>query len=103
VPTKDELVTFASDAGIDVSASWTKAEIEAAVDAAGYDPLTLEPYGDEPVSEINGDTSGDEVVSTQAQFSTYAEAAEQPDTNPPTGKIVEQTLGPPSEGPVVNP
>ena len=45
---------------------------------------------DEHMEELEG-------TSQQAQFSTYAEV-EPPDENPPAGRMVEQTLGRPTEG-----
>jgi hypothetical protein len=38
--------------------------------------------------------------SSQAQFSTYAENTDVPETNPPAGKVVSQELGEAAEGPV---
>jgi len=46
MPTKDELIAFASEVGVDVPASATKADIEAALTDAGYDPVTLEEEDD---------------------------------------------------------
>jgi hypothetical protein len=46
MPTKDELIAFASEVGVDVPASATKADIEAALTDAGYDPVTLQEEDD---------------------------------------------------------
>lgn len=99
MPTKDELLAFASDHGIDVMSSATKAEIADAISEAGYEPDRI---GDDQVSEETTTTSEpkdapDERVSRQAQFSDYTEATDLPDTNPPLGRHVYQTLGTPSE------
>jgi hypothetical protein len=41
MPTKAELIAFASEVGVDVSEAWTKGDIEASLANAGYDPDTL--------------------------------------------------------------
>jgi hypothetical protein len=94
MPTKDELLAFASDHGIDVMSSATKAEIADAISEAGYEPDRI---GDDQVSEPEETTTTDEPVSSQAHFSTYEVATDLPDTNPPLGTHVYQTLGPPNE------
>lgn len=100
MPTKDELIAFASEAGVDVSASSTKAEIEAALYDAGYDPVTLEaaPMSEPeptPAHEVQGTDPG---LSRQAQFSTYTEApSDREGENPPPGRTVHQELGTPTE------
>jgi hypothetical protein len=43
-----------------------------------------------------------EPVSRQAQFSTYEEATDLPETNPPAGPHVYQTLGTPYEAVVTH-
>lgn len=67
--TKDELIQFASSHGVDVSSSWTKAEIEAALVSAGYDPNTV--GGTDTVTETA--PSGAEDMTSEAG----AEALEQ--------------------------
>jgi hypothetical protein len=94
MPTKDELLAFASDHGIDVMSSATKAEIADAISEAGYEPDRI---GDDQMSEPEETTTTDEPVSRQAQFSTYEVATDLPETNPPAGTHVYQTLGPPDE------
>jgi hypothetical protein len=105
--TKDQLAQFAADHGIDVPVGATKAEIADAITGAGYDPDSIDGTEAAPMAddEGNGTDNGettDDPVSTQAQFSTYEAAPEDdiPDTNPPPGPVVYQTLGPPNEGPV---
>jgi hypothetical protein len=100
MPTKDELLAFASDHGIDVMSSATKAEIADAISEAGYEPDRI---GDNQVSEPEETTATpDEAVSSQAQFSTYEVATDLPDTNPPLGTHVYQTLGQPYEAVVTH-
>lgn len=52
MPTKSELVAFASEQGVNVATSWTKAQIEAQLASAGYDPVTLTRKEDDSVSDI---------------------------------------------------
>lgn len=91
--TKDELLAFCEQHGIQADASMLKADIEAAVAAAGYDPTTLEEAS--TVSEVDWDEAADvlENSSSDAAFSTYAEVAPDPEVRPAPGRQVEQTRG----------
>jgi hypothetical protein len=94
--TKDQLAAFAADHGIDTPVGATKAEIADAITDAGYDPDSI---GTEAAPMADEETTGEDPISTQAQFSTYEEAPPEdiPVTNPPPGTVVYQTLGTPFE------
>ena len=69
--TKDELVAFAEAHGVDVDASWLKADIEAALTDAGYDPTNV---GVEPMAT---DPEEAERTSSDASYSTYVRLDQQ--------------------------
>jgi hypothetical protein len=101
MPTKAELVAFASSAGVDVSETWTKADIEAALASAGFDPDYL--AGDDDVSDTGTDTEENVAetilrTSSDARFSTYTEVEVDTDERPRPGRLVEQERGEPDEG-----
>jgi len=94
MPTKDELLAFAEANGIAADSSMLKADVEAAIYDAGYDPTNL---GEEPVSEtdpqeIGGGDIGN--TSSDAANSTYTEV--EPDVAD-AGRQVEQERGEPTE------
>lgn len=98
--TKAELVAYASSVGVDVSESWTKADIEGALYDAGYDPTNI---GEATVTETTPDdveewTDAIGNMSSDATFSTYTEVPPDPEVMPPPGRQVEQTRGEASEG-----
>lgn len=101
--TKEELVAFAEAHGIAVDSSDLKADIESAIADAGYDPTNLQPREEATVSDegtTNGEGEGQDIVSTSsdARFSTYAEApTEREGEYPEPGRQVEQTRGEPAE------
>lgn len=96
--TKDELIAFADAHGIAVDSSMLKADIEAAISDAGYDPITLEEatVSDEPAAE---QTTVDPSLSRDAQHSTYSRVDQQREgeINPPPGPQTQQELGVPTE------
>ena len=109
MPTKAELLVFAEDYGITADDSMLKADIESAISAAGFDPVTLEPLlpqeAQPTMTDVEPASQGvDPTLSRQAHFSTYTEApaldADDPANNPEPGPRVEQTLGVGTEGPV---
>jgi hypothetical protein len=115
MPTKDELVAFGQAHGVDVDSSMLKADIEAALTDAGYDPTTMEegtvgteeqrdeqsdPTTDEQ-SDVNPTTTPEDLegTSSDAQHSTYSRPDQQREgeINPPPGPQTVQTRGTPEE------
>jgi hypothetical protein len=104
--TKDELVAFGQAHGVDVDSSMLKADIEAALSDAGYDPTTT---GDDTVgteeprdesADVNPTTAEDvENTSSDAEHSTYSRPDQQREgeINPPPGPQTIQTRGKPEE------
>jgi len=99
--TKDELVAFANAHGVDVDATWLKADIEAALTDAGYDPATLEATDmtDETTPPEDLEAQAEYILSTSSdsQFSTYSEVAPDAAIQPAPGRIGEETRGEPTE------
>lgn len=97
--TKEELVAFAGAHGISVDPSWLKADIEAAIDDAGYDPTTLEETTmSEEGREIRDAPAEDEPTSSDARNASYTEVTpDDADELLPPGRQVEQERGAPSE------
>lgn len=110
--TKTELVAFGQAHGVDVDSSMSKADIEAALTDAGYDPTNLGETTvgtEEPRDEQAGTEQAttdpaigqDELenTSSDAANSTYAEAPQDKEAvdNPPPGRQVEQHRGTPDE------
>jgi hypothetical protein len=115
--TKDELLTFGQAHGVDVDSSMLKADIEAALSDAGYDPTTLgeatvgteeprdeqsdvNPTTDEQ-SDVNPTTTPEDLegTSSDAEHSTYSRPDQQREgeINPPPGPQTVQTRGKPEE------
>jgi hypothetical protein len=105
--TKDELVAFGQANGVDVDSSMLKADIEAALSGAGYDPTTV---GEATVATEQPDTTTEvpdatttpedlEGTSSDAQHSTYSRPDQQREgeINPPPGPQTVQTRGKPDE------
>jgi hypothetical protein len=103
--TKAELIAYGEAHGVAVDDSMLKADIEAALRDAGYDPETLSE-GEDVMSEpdapatTDADPAEEFAKSSQAHFSTYSENTDVPDENPPLGRHVVQERGEPSEGEV---
>jgi len=99
--TKDELVAFGQANGVDVDSSMLKADVEAALSDAGYDPSTV---GEDNVSEEPENTSAedDSRLSRQSHFSTYRRVDQQREgeINPPPGPTTLEERGEPTEGAV---
>jgi hypothetical protein len=98
--TKDELVAFGQAHGLDVDSSMLKADIEAALSSAGYDPTTM---GEATVGTEEPDTTTTpedlEGTSSDAKHSTYTRVDQQREgeINPPPGPQTIQTRGKPEE------
>jgi hypothetical protein len=96
MPTKAEVIAYANDVlGLDVDGSMTKADIEAAIYEAGYDPNDM---GEDDMAEA--DTTADvaeevERTSSDAAYSTYTRVDQQREgeINPPPGPQSQQTRG----------
>jgi hypothetical protein len=105
--TKDELVAFGQAHGVDVDSSMLKADIEAALTDAGYDPTTMEEGTvgtEEPrdeQSDVNPTTTPEDLegTSSDAQHSTYTRPDQQREgeINPPPGPQTVQERGKPEE------
>jgi hypothetical protein len=106
--TKDELVAFGQAHGVDVDSSMLKADIEAALTDAGYDPTTMEEGTDEQSdpttdeqSDVNPTTTPEDLegTSSDAQHSTYTRPDQQREgeINPPPGPQTVQERGKPEE------
>jgi len=98
--TKEELVAFGQAHGIAVDMSMLKADIEAAISDAGYDPTTPEEnVTEEPTAEP---TAVEDVVKTSsdAQWSTYWRPDQQREgeVTPPPGPQTMQERGYADEG-----
>ncbi len=90
--TKDELVAFANANGVDVDASWLKADIEAALSDAGFDPNNLgASMSEEPMTTEEMDEHAEYLVGTSsdARFSTKTEVEPDPDIRPAPGRQVD--------------
>jgi hypothetical protein len=115
MPTKAELVAYARAHNVPVSAAWPKADVEAALRDAGYDPTTL-PEGEDtlmaeqsapatnpqqPPEVTQEEAEEDKRMSSDARFSTYREATEDELDNAddvlPPGPHVMQEKGEASE------
>jgi hypothetical protein len=110
--TKDELIAFGQAHGVDVDSSMLKADIEAALSDAGYDPTTMEEgtvgteeqrdeQADAEQADVNPTTTPEDLegTSSDAEHSTYSRPDQQREgeINPPPGPQTVQTRGKPDE------